>query len=92
MTGLHPSVSLTDQLRAAAEGFRDAEIASTDDPLTIVKNLHATLEALRDAWPAVAKAASFEDPSGDEATEFTDDISRGLNLATSGLWDASNSI
>ncbi|MFI0156193.1 hypothetical protein [Streptomyces lydicus] len=91
--GEHPTVRHTDELRANAEALRDlgdAEIAASDDPLTVVHNLYAALGALRDAWPAIAKSAGFED--GDEATEFTDDIRRGLTLAAAGFLDVRNSI
>lgn len=91
---VHPTVRLTDTLRIAAETLRALgpdQIAASDDPLTVVKNLYAALDALRDAWPAIATSAHFDD--GDQATgDFTDDITRGLKLVVDGLWDAGNSI
>ena len=97
MPDLHSTVRHTDELRAAAEKLRDLsfeEIASSDDPLTVVRNLHAALDALRSAWPAISQAAHFDTPQAAEAASafFTDDIKRGLQLAADGLWDASHSI
>ena len=95
MSGLHSTVRHTDELRVTAEALRDLgheEITSSDDPLTVVRNLYAVLDALKDAWPAISQSAGFEDPFGDDPCEFTEDIKRGLTLATEGLWDAQNSI
>lgn len=94
MNRTHPTVAHTDGLRAAAEALRDLgdEITASDDPLTVIRNLHAALDAVRDAWPAISRSAGFEDPFGQEPCEFTDDIKRGLDLAVSGLWAARNSI
>lgn len=80
---------LTDELRQAAESLRDLDtdgIACTDDPLTVVTNLHATLAALKEAWPAVAKRAGFE------GELLAADVERGLLLASAGMWDARNAI
>lgn len=95
MTALHSTVSCTDDLRAAAEALRDLgdkEIARLDDPLTVFRNLYATLDALRDAWPALSEAAGFEDFFSQEEITFTDDIKRGLRLTVDGLWAAQNAI
>ncbi|WP_344492097.1 hypothetical protein [Streptomyces enissocaesilis] len=95
MTALHSTVSLTDDLRAAAEHLRDlgdTEIARSDDPLTVFRNLYATLDALRDAWPALSRAAGFEDFFSQEDITFTDDIKCGLHLAADGLWSAQDAI
>lgn len=95
MTALHPTVSFTDDLRAAAEHLRDlgdTEIARSDDPLTVFRNLHAALDALRDAWPALSQAAGFEDFFSQEDITFTDDIKRGLHLTADGLWSAQDAI
>ncbi|MFB7500006.1 hypothetical protein ACFC09_35905 [Streptomyces sp. NPDC056161] len=95
MTALHSTVSCTDDLRAAAERLRDLgdkEIARSDDPLTVFRNLYATLAALRDAWPALSEAAGFEDFFSQEDITFTDDIKRGLHLAADGLWSAQDAI
>ena len=95
MAANHPTVQLTDELRATAEKLRDLGhdgIVTSDDPLTVFRNLHATLDALRDAWPALSEAAGFEDFSNQEDLSFTDDIKRGLQLATDGLWTAQGSI
>jgi hypothetical protein len=83
------AVRLTDALRQAAEGLRDLEsegIASTDDPLTVVTNLHATLAALKEVWPALAERAGFEEQL------FAADAERGLSLAATGMWDACHAI
>lgn len=83
------AVRLADELRQAAEALRDLEpegIACTDDPLTVVTNLHATLAALQEAWPALAQRAGFEEQL------FAADVERGLSLATAGMWDARNAI
>ena len=94
MSFVHSTVRLTDTIRIASETLRALgpdQIAASDDPLTVVKNLYASLDAIRDAWPAIATSAHFDD--GNEATgAFTDDIARGLKLAADGLWDASNAI
>lgn len=95
MTDTHSTVNLTDALRAAAEGLRDLghdEIVRSDDPLTVFRNLHATLAALRDAWPALSQSAGFEDFFKQEDLTFTNDIKRGLQLTTDGLWAAQDSI
>lgn len=95
MTDLHPTVRRTDELRATAEALRDLgneEITASDDPLTVIRNLYAALDAIKDAWPAISQAAGFEDPFGDDPCEFTEDVKRGLAIAAEGLWDASNSI
>lgn len=95
MTDLHPTVRRTDELRTAAEALRDLgfdAITGSDDPLTVIRNLHATFEALKEAWPAVSQAAGFEDPFGDGDTSFTDEVKRGIQLAVEGTWDARNSI
>lgn len=83
------AVRLTDALRQAAEGLRDLEsegIASTDDPLTVVTNLHEVLAALGEAWPALAQRAGVEEQI------FAADVERGLSLARVGMWDARNAI
>lgn len=80
---------LTDALREAAEGLRDLEpegISCTDDPLTVVTNLHAALSALGEAWPTLARRA------GVDQEIFSADVERGLSLARVGMWDARNSI
>jgi hypothetical protein len=95
MTALHSTVRHTDELRATAEALRDLghdEITASDDPLTVVRNLYAALDAIKDAWPAISQSAGFEDPFGEDPFEFTEDVKRGLTLATEGLWNASNSI
>lgn len=95
MTALHPTVSRTDDLRDAAEHLRDLgdkEIARSDDPLTVFRNLYAALAALRDAWPALSESAGFEDFFSQEDITFTGDIKRGLQLAVDGLWSAQNAI
>lgn len=95
MTPTHSTVRHTDELRATAEAFRDLgadEIAASDDPLTVVRNLYATLDAIKDAWPAISESARFEDLASEDPCEFTEDVRRGLALATEGLWSASNSI
>lgn len=95
MTALHPTVSHTDELRAAAEQLRDLgdkEIACSDDPLTVFRNLYAALGALRDAWPALSEAAGFEDFFRSEDVTFTDDIKRGLQLVVDGLWSAQDAV
>lgn len=92
---LHPTVRHTDELRASAEALRDLGsdvITASDDPLTVVRNLYAALDALKDAWPAISQSAGFEDPFGEDSCEFTEDIRRGFQLAVDGLWNASNSI
>lgn len=83
------SVRLTDDLRQAAESLRDLEpsgIDSTDDPLTVVTNLHTALAALREVWPTLAQRAGVADQA------FAADVERGLLLATTGMWDARNAI
>jgi hypothetical protein len=95
MADLHPTVQFTDDLRAAAEKLRDLgadETARSDDPLTVFRNLHATIAALRDTWPALSEAAGFEDFFNQEDVTFTDDIKRGLQLTTDGLWAAQDAI
>jgi hypothetical protein len=95
MAALHSTVRYTDDLRAAAEQLRDLgnkEIARSDDPLTVFRNLYATLAALRDAWPALSESAGFEDFFSHEDITFTDDIKRGLQLAVDGLWSAQDAI
>lgn len=95
MTALHSTVIRTDMLRAAAEQLRDLgseEIVGSDDPLTVFRNLHAALDALREAWPALSKAAGFEDYFREEDVTFTEDIKRGLQLVTDGLWSAQDAI
>jgi hypothetical protein len=100
MADSHATVRYTDALRAAAEGLRDldeTEAVGSDDPLTVVTNLHATLDAIRDAWPAIAKSAGFggTDLHPDEAahvTGFTKRIETGLDQAVSGMWDATSAI
>lgn len=96
----HPTVRYTDELRAAAESLRGlggGQIAASDDPLTVVQNLRAALDAIRDAWPSVARSAGFADsgPQHDDVeavADFTDDIERGLKLAVDGMQTAVNSI
>lgn len=83
------AVRITDELRQAAESLRDLEsegIACTDDPLTIVTNLHATLAALKEAWPVFAQRAGLE------RELLAADVERGLLLATAGMWDARSAI
>jgi hypothetical protein len=83
------AVRLTDALRQAAEDLRDVDsegIACTDDPLTVVTNLHAVLAALGEVWPALAQRA------GVEQQIFAADVERGLSLARNGMWDARNAI
>lgn len=95
MSALHSTVRHTDELRATAEALRDLgfdEITASDDPLAVIRNLYATLDALKDAWPAISQSAGFEDPFGEDSFDFTEDIRRGLQLAVDGLWNASNSI
>lgn len=95
MTALHSTVRHTDELRAAAEALRDLDhdgIVRSDDPLTVFRNLYATLAALRDAWPALSESAGFEDFFRQEDIAFTEDIKRGLQLATDGLWSAQDAI
>ncbi|HEY6117713.1 MAG TPA: hypothetical protein VI172_17295 [Candidatus Dormibacteraeota bacterium] len=95
MADLHPTVQHTDELRAAAEALRDLgtdEITTADDPLTVFRNLHATIDALHDAWPALSQSAGFEESFGQDSVEFTQDIERGLKLAVDGLWNAQGSI
>jgi hypothetical protein len=92
---LHPTVRHTDELRAAAEVFRDLgydAIAKSDDPLTVVRNLYRTIDAINNVWPAIARSASFDDADVEANVAFAYDIRRGLKLAVDGLWDASNSI
>jgi hypothetical protein len=95
VTPLHSTVRHTDELRATAEALRDLghdEITGSDDPLTVIRNLYATLDALKDAWLAISQSAGFEDPFGKDPCEFTEDIKRGFALAVEGLWSAQNSI
>lgn len=95
MTDTHPTVRLTDELRATAEALRDLdheEIVRSDDPLTVFRNLYVTVAALRDAWPALSESAGFEDFFRQEDVAFTEDIKRGLQLATDGLWSAQDAI
>lgn len=90
-----PTVRLTDALRENAEALRDLgakQIAASGDPLTVFRNLHKTLAALRDAWPALSESAGFEDFFNQEDATFTDDIRRGLSLTVDSMRDASNSI
>ncbi|MER5903073.1 hypothetical protein ABT150_23690 [Streptomyces mirabilis] len=96
------AVRFTGDLLVAATNLRDlgdAEISASDDPVTMLRDLHAALDALRAAWPSVSKAAHFDGPidgedsrSFDAVADFTDRIRRGLDLATAGLWDATSSI
>lgn len=93
MPELHPTVRYTDQLREAAGKLRDLDhddIVRSDDPLTVVRNLHATLAALRDAWPAISESAGFEDHFKREDVAFVDKVQRGLQIATDGMWDATD--
>lgn len=85
------AVRCAEDLRAAAEAFsalRHDDLAAANDPVGILRSLHATLHALHQAWPDVSVVAGFEDPFGDDATEFSDDIERGLRLAEDGLLNA----
>ncbi|MER5875409.1 hypothetical protein ABT119_05710 [Streptomyces sp. NPDC001910] len=85
------AIHRTDELRAAAEAvsaLRLDDFAAVDDPIAILRSLHATLHALHSVWPEVSIASGFEDPFGDDASEFTDDIERGLRLAEDGLQNA----
>jgi hypothetical protein len=96
------AVRFTGDLLVAATNLRDlgeAEIAASDDPVTMLRDLHAALDALREAWPSIAKAAHFDGPVDGEdsrsfatVADFTNRIRRGLDLAATGLWDATSSI
>ncbi|UOB09116.1 hypothetical protein MQE23_08625 [Streptomyces sp. HP-A2021] len=95
MSDLHPTVRLTDELRAAAEQLRDlghSQIAHSDDPLTVFRNLYATFDALVEAWPALADAAGFRDFFDEEDLGFVGDIEGGLKSAAAGLARAQDSI
>lgn len=95
MRDLHPTVRLTDELRAAAEQLRDlghSQIAHSDDPLTVFRNLYATLDALLESWPALADAAGFRDFFDEEDLGFIDDIGSGLTSVAAGLARAQDSI
>lgn len=88
MTDLHPTVRHTDDLRAAATALRDLgldEISASGAPLAVLRNLHAALDALKEAWPAISQSAGFEDPFGEDSFEFTEDVKRGIELAVDGL-------
>lgn len=95
MGHVHETVRITDQLREAAQDLQhldDGQITSTDDPLTMMSNLHTVLSILRDTWPALSEAAGFDDATHQEGLSFTEDILRGLTIAAEGLGTARNSI
>jgi hypothetical protein len=95
MTAQTETARLTDELRAAAEGLRDLardEIARSDDPLTVFRNLYAAVDALRDAWPALSEAAGFEDFFDRADIPFVDTIPQALKAAADGLWAAQDAI
>lgn len=97
MTTRHTGAVL--EASAALMALGDEEISSNDDPLTMVRDLHAALFALREVWPSIAKAAHFdaamdnEDPkSFEDVTALVNDVQRGLDLAVDGLKRAADSI
>jgi hypothetical protein len=92
----------TGALLEAATALRDLgdqQISASGDPLTMIRDMHASLSALQEAWPSVAKAAHFDAPVADEdpkafeeVAAFVNDIQRGLDLAVDGLRRAADSI
>lgn len=97
MTTRHTGALL--EAATALMALGDEKISSNDDPLTMVRDLHAALFAIREVWPSIAKAAHFDTPMGDEdpqsfedVTAFVGDVQRGLDLVTAGLKRAADSI
>jgi hypothetical protein len=89
-------ISLADRLREAATALAArSDIAETDDPLTLLRCLHATVEALREIAPAALAAADLDGKTvymGAGVADIPGRVAVGLGSATNALWDAYNSI
>lgn len=90
--GLTPD-QLADMLRddaiALAASIENA--ATVDDPLTLVRCLHATVEALTAIAPAAFDAA-WAGSDNNATHDIRCHVRDGLTLAQEGLWAAANSI
>lgn len=91
-------ISLADQLRATATALADlnpAVIAATDDPLTLLRCLHSTVEALSSVTPSALAAADLDGKApytGSGVADIPGRVAVGLGSATNALWDAYNAV
>lgn len=86
-------IGLADRLRETATALANrADIAATDDPLTLLRCLHATVEALALIAPDALVAADItEAPDNSEGiANIPALVALGLKGATNALWDACN--
>lgn len=89
-------IQLADQLRETATALAAREdVAATDDPVTLLRCLHATVEALREIAPAALTAADLDGKTvytGAGVADIPGRVALGLSGATNALWDAYNSV
>jgi hypothetical protein len=89
-------IPLADRLRETATTLAArSDVATTDDPLTLMRCLHSTLEALAGIAPAALAAADLDGKTsytGAGVAGIPGRLNVGLASATNALWDAYNSI
>ena len=88
-------IPLADLLRATSTALADrTDIAATDDPLTLLRCLHATVQALTEITPGALAAADITNAPGttDGIANIPGLVALGLKGATSALWDAYNAV
>ena len=93
------AIQLADMLRDASTALARLdrkEIENTDDPLTLMRCLYETVEALAEIAPHALTAARLDPqaaaPSGTGVADIPGRVTVGLGSASAALWDAYNSI
>ena len=89
MTEQHPTVRITDELRAVAarlDHLDVADIAASTDPLTVIRNLYLTVDTISETWPHLVGGADVGSEPWAIAVQTTLSAARDALLqATDGI-------